>query len=72
MLITIAVGKHAKDILFGGILVVVFTALSIVLFKMIAKINKSTIIRGLLGTAAIGLMIAGISGAMMVFGAFLK
>jgi hypothetical protein len=52
----------------------VFVAASIgllFLLSLVAK-NKETMINALIGTAAIVLMIAGVSGAMLIFGEFLK
>ena len=72
MLITISVGKHAKEIFAGGVLVVGFTLLNIFVMKALSKLKKKTLINGLIAAAAIGLMIAGISASMLVFGAFLK
>ena len=37
MLITIKLGKNAEDVMYGSGLLVVFTALSILLFKGITK-----------------------------------
>ena len=73
MLITISIGKHAKEIISGGILVLGFTAVSILLFKWMAKsLKKSTIIKGLIGVAGIALMIVGISMSMMIYAEYLK
>ena len=40
--------------------------------RKLAKLKKTTILKGLIGTAGIVLMIAGVSAAMLIFGKFLK
>lgn len=72
MMLAIEVGKKGKEALIGGLLVVAFAAGAAYLIKFLAKIKKSTLLKGLISTAAIALMIAGISAAMLVFGEFLK
>lgn len=72
MMLAIEVGKKGKEALIGGLLVVAFAVGASYLIKFLAKIRKSTLLKGLISTAVIALMIAGISAAMLVFGEFLK
>ena len=72
MLITISVGKHAGEILKGGLLVIGFTFASIFLIKVLAKVNKSTILKGLITTTGIALMITGLSLSMKLFAEYLQ
>lgn len=72
MMLAIEVGKKGKEALIGGLLVVAFAVGGAYLIKFLAKLKKTTILKGLLGTAGVALMIAGISAAMLVFGEFLK
>lgn len=72
MFITAELGKKAKEVLAGGLLVVGFTIVSVFLIKMLARVKKSTLIKGLISAALIAVMIASISGAMLVFGEFLN
>ena len=66
MLITIKLGKNAEDVMYGGGLLIVFTALSILLFKGITKfLTKTQIERGLQGVIGIVALILGLSIASL-------
>jgi len=66
--------EHTKDTLIGISVLSIFTLATIGLLWLLSKVanDKTKMLNALLGAAVISLMIVGISGAMLVFGEFLK
>ena len=66
MLLTIKLGKNAEDVIYGSGLLVIFTTLSILLFKSITKfLTKAQIERGLQGITGIIALVLGLSIASL-------
>lgn len=66
LMLNIVIGKHAKDALFGMGLVLIFTALSILLFNWLTKkLTKPKVTNGLYAVGGVLLLFFGMSLAML-------
>lgn len=72
MMLAMKLGEKGKETLAGGLLVTAFTLIGIFLIKALSKISVVTLGKGLISTAAISLMIIGISASMILFSEFLR